>query len=123
MTPAKVASWLCLLTVLPFAGVSCAASPYGDFSRVPDRDSCTLDVALPNMACSEACPIKVREAIGGVEGVQRVDVDYDARRASVEAVYPACSSDGFEEMMKNLYARGYRARVISARRGFTQPVP
>ncbi|MBL8741142.1 MAG: heavy-metal-associated domain-containing protein, partial [Myxococcales bacterium] len=85
--------------------------------------TCTVDLALPNMACAEACPIKVRQALGGVAGVQSVDVDYDAKSATVEAVYPACSRDGFEDMMEKLYARGYRARVVSARSGFTQPVP
>ena len=122
MKPAKAAAFLCVLMALPLAG-ACAASPYGDFSRVPDRESCTVDLALPNMACSEACPIKVRSALSGVAGVQQVDVDYDSKSATVEAVYPACSSDGFEEMMARLYARGYRARVVSARSGFTQPVP
>ncbi len=102
---------------------ACAAKPYGDYSNVPDRDSCTLDVALPNMACDEACPIKVRQALRSVDGVQTVDVDYEARRATVEAVYPACSSGGFDQMMSNLYQRGYRAKVVSARSGFAAGFP
>jgi copper chaperone CopZ len=95
--------------------VACGGSPYGDFSSVPDREACELNVSLPNMACSEACPVKVRGALANVAGVQRVDVDYDSRSAVVGAVYPACSEAGFEDMMRQLYMQGYKARVVSAR--------
>ena len=94
---------------------SCARSPYGNFSNVPDRRSCVVDLSLPNMACSEACPIKVRNALSGVAGVQRVDVDYDAKRATVSASYPACSGNGYEQMIKSLYMEGYQARVVYSR--------
>lgn len=59
--------------------------------------------------------MKVRGALANVAGVRRVDVDYPSRSAVVGAVYPACSADGFEEMMKNLYMQGYKARIVSAR--------
>jgi len=110
-----------LAAILSFVAIassmlsSCARSPYGNFSNVPDRKSCVLDVSLPNMACSEACPIKVQNALGSVAGVRRVEVDYDSRSATVDANYPACSSGGFEQMMKNLYMQGYKARIVSSR--------
>ena len=103
-------------TLLPLAA-GCGGSPYGDFSKVPTRDSCTVELAIPNMACGEACPVKVRAALSSVGGVRAVDVDYEGRSAVVEAVSPACSGDGFEQMVAKLYARGYRARVVSSYSG------
>lgn len=108
------------LLALPLAAalglsLGCARSPYGDFSHVPDRRACELEVSLPNMACEEACPVKVRGALGSVAGVRRVDVDYAGKSASVSAVYPACSRAGYEQMMGNLYAQGYKARIVSSR--------
>ena len=40
----------------------------------------TLDV--PGMTC-ELCPLTVKTAMSGVAGVQSVDVDFDARSATV----------------------------------------
>lgn len=91
------------------------ASRYGNLSRLPDRKACEIEVSLPNMACAEACPVKVRGALGSVAGVRRVDVDYEGKSASVSAIYPACSSAGYEQMMDNLYAQGYKARILSSR--------
>jgi copper chaperone CopZ len=79
-----------------------------------DRAECTLGLELPNMACSEACPMKVRAALSNVRGVQYVEVDYDTKTATVQAVSPACGAAGYEQMIDNLYARGYRARIVSA---------
>ncbi len=79
-----------------------------------DRAECTLGLELPNMACSEACPMKVRAALSSVRGVQDVQVDYDTRTATVQAVAPACGAAGYEQMIDRLYARGYRARIVSA---------
>jgi copper chaperone CopZ len=104
-------------TVAALSALGCGGSAYGDFSNVPTRESCTLELALPNMACSEACPVKVSSALGRVAGVRSVDVDYENRSAIVEAVSPACSEEGFESMMEKLYARGYKARVIRSYSG------
>lgn len=106
------------LAILPCAFVAlvaCGGSYYGDFSNVPDREACEVAISLPNMACEEACPVKVRGALANVAGVRRVQVDYPGRSAVVDAVYPACSGDGFEQMMKSLYMQGYKARVVSSR--------
>jgi mercuric ion binding protein len=40
----------------------------------------TLDV--PGMSCA-ACPITVKKALGKVEGVEKAEVDYDKRQATV----------------------------------------
>jgi len=38
--------------------------------------------AVENMSCA-ACPITVRKAMSRVDGVQQVDVDFDAKTATV----------------------------------------
>lgn len=121
MRPRRLVSLLLAASTLPaLASASgCVSSPYGDFSNVPDRASCTVEIAISNMACPEACPIKVRDAVFRVQGVRDVAVDYESGRAGVEAVYPACSSDGFEQMMANLYARGYKAKIAGSYTGTT----
>jgi copper chaperone CopZ len=103
--------------------MSACGSAYGDFSKYPDRKSCEVAVSLPNMACAEACPVKVRSALSNVDGVRRVDVDYEGRVASITAEYPACSGAGHEQMIRNLYARGYKAKIVSSRplMGFETP--
>lgn len=94
---------------------ACGGSPYGDFSNVPDRKTCEVNIRVSNMACEDACPIKVQSALANVDGVRRVDVDYASGFASVTAAYPACSSTGYEGMMRNLYYQGYKARIVSSR--------
>lgn len=111
-------SWFLALVPLSILAMSigaCGGSYYGDFDDVPDREACELTVSLPNMACPQACPMKVRGALANVEGVRSVNVDYEGRMATVGAVYPACSSDGFEQMAKNLYMQGYKSRIVSSR--------
>jgi copper chaperone CopZ len=114
---ARVLALTALATVTAASTWGCGGSSYGDFSNVPTRESCTLELAIPNMACSEACPVKVSAALGRVAGVRSVDVDYEGRSAIVEAVSPACSEEGFEGMMEKLYARGYKARVVRSYSG------
>ncbi len=105
-----------LLSLATLLSLGCGGSPYGDFSDVPERESCTVQIAIPNMACGEACPPKVSSALQRVSGVRSVEVDYEGRSAVVEAVAPACSGPGFERMIANLHSRGYRATIV---RSFT----
>ncbi len=42
----------------------------------------TLTFAVENMTCA-TCPITVRTAMRGVDGVQSVDIDFDAKTAVV----------------------------------------
>jgi copper chaperone CopZ len=113
----RVQAFAGLCAVAALSALGCGGSTYGDFSNVPTRESCTLELAIPNMACSEACPVKVSSALGRVAGVRSVEVDYEERSAVVEAVSPACSEEGFEAMMEKLYARGYKARVVRSYSG------
>lgn len=42
----------------------------------------TVTLSLPTMNCP-VCPITVKKALAGVEGVSRAEIDFDARRATV----------------------------------------
>lgn len=42
----------------------------------------TVTLGVPGMTCG-ACPITVKKAISGVEGVTRTEVDFDKRQAVV----------------------------------------
>jgi copper chaperone CopZ len=79
-----------------------------------ERSRCTVEVAVPNMACETACPIKVRALLSDVEGVERVEVDFEQRRATVEGVWPACGHKGMRKMLANLKTRGYEGQIVSS---------
>jgi copper chaperone CopZ len=105
------------IAVAPFAicAAACAGqSGWSEGAAVPERASCTVELAVPNMACGEVCPGKVRQALASVRGVQEVSVDFGSRSAAVVAEYPACSGDGFEEMIENLHDLGYEGQVVSS---------
>jgi len=42
----------------------------------------TVTLAVPGMSCA-ACPITVKKALSKVDGVDRAEVDYDKRQATV----------------------------------------
>ncbi len=63
-----------LPTAAPFAFAQSASS------AAPALTEVTFDV--PGMTC-ELCPLTVKTAMNGVEGVQSVEVDFDSRSASV----------------------------------------
>jgi len=42
----------------------------------------TVTLAVPGMSCA-ACPITVKKALSKVEGVDKAEVDYDKRQATV----------------------------------------
>jgi mercuric ion binding protein len=71
----------------------------------------TRTFAIENMTCA-ACPIAVRKAMQGVDGVQSVDVDFGAKTATVvfdpavttpDAIVRASTSAGYPA---KLAARG-----------------
>ncbi len=101
--------------LLALSYLACSQPKAWDPALARDRQECTLGVTLPNMACSDACPTKVKAAIGAVRGVEEVQVDYEARRATVYARWPACGEEGYQQMVDNLYRGGYSARIVSAR--------
>lgn len=51
-------------------------------SRTPAARTQTATFAVENMTCA-TCPITVRRAMAGVEGVRSVEVDFDTRTATV----------------------------------------
>lgn len=74
-----------------------------------------MNIAVAGMVCADGCPLKVRAALAGVNGVQDVSVDYDSNNVVVDAVYPACSRDGAEQMVDALWQKGYTATVVGSR--------
>lgn len=106
--------YLGALVLLGLSVGACAASgPYSD-TPVAERANCTVDLAVPNMSCSFVCPGRVRTALASVRGVQEVAVDFENRSAEVVAEYPACSGEGYDEMIENLKDAGYDGQVVSS---------
>ncbi|HTJ84237.1 MAG TPA: heavy metal-associated domain-containing protein [Polyangiaceae bacterium] len=94
-------------------GACASRGPYAD-TPVAERSSCTVDLAVPTMSCSAVCPGRVRQALASVRGVQEVSVDFEHRSAEVTAEYPACSGDGYDEMLENLHDAGYDGQIVSS---------
>jgi len=70
------------------------------------EQTATFDV--PGMTCA-LCPVTVRKAMEGVEGVRQVEVDFDARTATVvfdssvttvEAIAAASANAGYPATVK-----------------------
>lgn len=105
---------LFLLVLACFAGSAACGKSSLHGATYAERQSCSVEVAIPNMACAEKCPVAVRGALARVEGVQEVDVDFGARSARVAANWPACGNDGYGEMLDNLGELGYQGQIVSA---------
>jgi copper chaperone CopZ len=84
-------------------------------SEVPDRKVCQVNLAIAGMVCEDGCPIRVRSALAGVNGVMDVSVDYASNNVVVDAVFPACSRDGADQMVSALWQKGYTAKVTGSR--------
>ena len=109
---AKISALFVALGLLVTVG-ACGAGP--DEADFPvERARCTVEVAVPNMACETACPIKVRALLADVDGVENVQVSFEERRATVEGVWPACGHKGMRKMLANLKTRGYEGRIVSS---------
>ncbi len=70
------------------------------------EQTATFDV--PGMTCA-LCPVTVRKAMEGVEGVRQVEVDFDARTATVvfdssvttvEAIAAASANAGYPALVR-----------------------
>ena len=93
------------LAVTGGASVYFASSAKAETSVAEAR---TQTFAIENMTCA-ACPITVKKAMSGVEGVASVDVDFDAKTATV--VYdPSIASA--EEIAAASTNAGYPASAI-----------
>ncbi|RME66407.1 MAG: heavy-metal-associated domain-containing protein [Alphaproteobacteria bacterium] len=69
----------------------------------------TRTFAVENMTCA-ACPITVRKAMQGVEGVKSVDVDFGAKTATVVFDPAVTTPDAIAQASANA---GYPARAMT----------
>ena len=79
----------------------------------PDKGSCRETknrAAVLGMTCAD-CPFNVAVGMVYLEGVQRVEVDFDAKRACVVVDPPGTVSD--KQLIAVARARGYLANVVS----------
>ena len=67
----------------------------------------TVTFAVDNMTCA-LCPVTVKRAMGGVEGVRAVEIDFEARTATVVFDTAATSAEAIAAASANA---GYPARV------------
>jgi mercuric ion binding protein len=67
----------------------------------------TITFAVDNMTCA-LCPITVKRAMEGVAGVRTVEIDFEARTATVIYDSGATSADAIAAASANA---GYPARV------------
>lgn len=67
----------------------------------------TVTFAVDNMTCA-LCPITVKRAMEGVDGVRTVEIDFEARTATAVFDTAATSADAIAAASANA---GYPARV------------
>lgn len=105
-------SWIAGLVALAGAGLTSCADRYDHTRFPPEHASCTMEVAVTNMACPERCPEKVWHALKTIRGVGDVEISYQSQRAIVYAAWPACSHDGMEDILVTLESRGYKGAIV-----------
>ena len=82
------------ITAIPAAAQSVAAEQ-------------TITFSVDNMTCA-LCPVTVKRAIEGVDGVRTVEIDFEARTATVVFDTAATSADAIATASANA---GYPARI------------
>jgi len=91
---------------LPF--IASVSSPVLVSSAQAAETELTATFDVPGMTCA-LCPVTVRKAMEGVEGVRQVDIDFDARTATVvfdpsvttiEAIAAASANAGYPAEVK-----------------------
>ena len=94
---------LSALAALAVVGVASAYIASNTNAAAAEAEMRTQTFAVENMTCA-LCPITVKKAMSGVDGVRSVDVDFDARTAtvvydpaiaSVEAIAAASTNAGY----------------------------
>jgi len=70
----------------------------------------TLTFAVENMTCA-LCPVAVRTAMSGVDGVHAVNVDFDAKTATVTFDPAVATAEAIGEASRNA---GYPAAAIES---------
>ena len=73
--------WSSLAVLLLAVGVAHTLTTHADAST-DDASAATRTFTIENMTCA-ACPITVRKAMSNVDGVTRVDVDFETKTATV----------------------------------------
>ncbi|MBI1260631.1 MAG: heavy metal transporter [Rhizobiales bacterium] len=91
---------------LPFIGSAPSPVLVSAAQAAETQQTATFDV--PGMTCA-LCPVTVRKAMEGVEGVRQVEVDFNARTATVkfdpsvttiEAIAAASANAGYPATVK-----------------------
>lgn len=73
----------------------------------------SVNVLIEGMTC-EACATHAQKALGRVEGVKSVSVDYAEKRATVR--FDAASPPGNDALVRAVEGLGYRASVVVGER-------
>ena len=73
--------WTSLAILLLAVGVAHTLTTHADESA-DDASAATRTFTIQNMTCA-ACPITVRKAMSNVDGVTRVEVDFETKTATV----------------------------------------
>ena len=89
-----------LTATVPFAAIPAAAQSVA-------AEQQTVTFIVDNMTCA-LCPVTVKRAMESVEGVRTVEIDFDARTATV--VFDTTATD-FEDIAAASANAGYPARV------------
>ncbi len=79
--------------------------------RMSDTPYCEVMVTVEKMMCNQACPPKVKRALGSVRGVRAVDVIYNERVAYVRGSGHLCSEAGKNELVPALEKQGFGGTV------------
>ena len=73
--------WASLAILLVAVGMVHTLTTHAD-SPADDATAVTRTFSIDNMTCA-ACPVTVRKAMSNVDGVTRVDVDFETKTATV----------------------------------------
>lgn len=97
-----------LTLMLPFYPMQ---SPAAELPAATESTSQSVTLDMQNMTCA-MCKITIRKALQGVAGVQRVQVDFDSKTASVTFDPQKTTIDALIEATTNV---GYPATVRTAK--------
>ena len=96
-----------LLLAVSLAPPGLASAPFAQLPTQGVAAEQTLTFAVDNMTCA-LCPVTVKRAMEGVEGVHAVEIDFEARTATVVFDTAATSAEAIATASANA---GYPARV------------
>ena len=85
--------------------------------RMSDDAYCEVMVTVEKMMCSQACPPKVKRALGSVRGVKAVDIIYNERVAYVRGSGHICTEAGQNELIPALEKQGFGGAIRQMTKG------